>query len=216
MPIHDWSSVASGLFHHFHQTWSVAISDHLNAGVLPNELMALVEQRIAEKPTATIIRQSDGEFYSELANRILIKHSLGQIVAVIEILSPGNKAGRAAIKELVEKVSGLVQNGVHVMLIDLFGPTSRDPNGIHKLVWDEFQVEDFEFPQGKDRMVVFYEGNPGSVAYIEPVGLGDLLPDMPLILAKKLHIRVPLERIYMETWQKLPQVVKTAVESQGK
>jgi hypothetical protein len=35
MPIHDWTRVTPGIFHHFHQRWVLAISDVLNAGLLP-------------------------------------------------------------------------------------------------------------------------------------------------------------------------------------
>lgn len=46
-PIHDWSQVDAGLFHHFHQRWIAAISDALNAGGLPPDYYALAEQRTA-------------------------------------------------------------------------------------------------------------------------------------------------------------------------
>src|SRR6516165_8601873 len=45
MPIHDWNRVPAGLFHDFHQSWSIRIKDALNAGRLPKGLIALVEQR---------------------------------------------------------------------------------------------------------------------------------------------------------------------------
>ncbi len=45
MPIHDWTRVPAGLFHHFHQSWSIRITDALNAGMLPPGTAALVEQR---------------------------------------------------------------------------------------------------------------------------------------------------------------------------
>ena len=45
MPIHDWARVPAGLFHDFHQSWSIRIKDALNAGLLPRGLSALVEQR---------------------------------------------------------------------------------------------------------------------------------------------------------------------------
>jgi len=45
MPIHDWSRIPSGLFHDFHQTWSIQIKMALNAGILPKGISALVEQR---------------------------------------------------------------------------------------------------------------------------------------------------------------------------
>src|SRR5205823_2762694 len=36
-------------------------------------------------------------------NRIAIRHSLGTVVSVIEIVSPGNKSSRAALKQFVDK-----------------------------------------------------------------------------------------------------------------
>src|SRR5438552_113197 len=47
MPIHDWSRVPAGLFHHFHQHWAVSICDALNAGRLPKGYSALIDQSAA-------------------------------------------------------------------------------------------------------------------------------------------------------------------------
>ena len=44
MPAHDWSKVIPGIFHDFHQRWSLNISDALNEKLLPKEMYALVEQ----------------------------------------------------------------------------------------------------------------------------------------------------------------------------
>src|SRR5947207_4435473 len=119
MPIHDWTRVYAGLFHDFHQTWSICIKNALNAGMLPPGLSALVEQKAGPKesdvltvdafteqrragesngglltmepPATRIVRKSSKESYADLANRIVVKHKLGRTVAVIEIVSPGNK-----------------------------------------------------------------------------------------------------------------------------
>ena len=48
MPMHDWTRVPSGLFHDFHQRWTAALSNALNAGCLPKGFYALVEQRVEE------------------------------------------------------------------------------------------------------------------------------------------------------------------------
>src|SRR5262245_28699639 len=118
MPLHDWSKVPAGLFHHFHQDWSIEIARELNRGRLPEGLSALVEQRSGPKesdvptveevtaprqrstagaavatldqPSAPIVRRTSKELYARRANRIVIKHHLGRTVAVIEIVSPGN------------------------------------------------------------------------------------------------------------------------------
>ena len=44
MPMHNWTQVEPTIFHHFHQRWSIAIVDALNAGLLPSGLSALIEQ----------------------------------------------------------------------------------------------------------------------------------------------------------------------------
>ena len=55
MPIHDWTRVPSGLFHEFHQSWSVRIKDALNIGPLSNGFYALVEYLICNTYEALVI-----------------------------------------------------------------------------------------------------------------------------------------------------------------
>src|SRR4051794_16302630 len=44
MPIHDWTKVDAGIFHHFHQSWINALALALNQGRLPTDYYALAEQ----------------------------------------------------------------------------------------------------------------------------------------------------------------------------
>jgi len=242
MPIHDWSRVPSGLFHDFHQSWSVRIKDALNAGRLPKGVAALVEQRAGPResdvlaieqrnlrapknpesngdvatlppPVTRIVRRTTKEIYASRANRIVVKHHLGRIIAVIEIVSPGNKDSRAALRDFVEKTVDCLRKGIHVLIVDLFPPTQRDPYGIHKVIWDEIVEEDFTFPEGKDRILVSYETGGERAAYIEPVAVGDVLPDMPLFLTNYLHVMVPLEPTYQATWDAGPEELRLAVET---
>lgn len=240
MPLHDWSRVPSGLFHDFHQSWSIRIKDALNAGRLPKGVAALVEQRAgpreadvlsiegksdwrraendggvatANRPATRIVRRSSKEIYAGSANRIVVKHHLGRIIAVIEIVSPGNKDSRAALRDFVEKTLDFLRTGVHVLVVDLFPPSPRDPFGIHKVIWDEIEEEDFSFPPGKDRILASYETGGERVAYVEPIAVGDELPDMPLFLTSDLHVKVPLEPTYRATWEAGPQELRVAVET---
>lgn len=241
MPLHDWTRVPSGLFHDFHQSWSIRIKDALNADRLPSGTVALVEQRSGprepdvlaieararrprldldtggvatqEPPATQMIRRTGKEIYAGRANRIVIRHHLGRIVAVIEILSPGNKDSRAALRDFVDKTVQFLREGIHVLVVDLFPPTVRDPLGIHKVIWDELEEEPFAFPPGKDRILVSYESGDERVAYIEPVAVDDALPDMPLFLASQLHVAVPLESTYQATWDATPQELRQAVET---
>lgn len=241
MPIHDWTRIPAGLFHHFHQDWSIEIARELNRGRLPKGLSALVEQRsgpreadvltiestrepgqrssdggggvaIADPPATRIVRRTTKEIYAGRANRIVVRYHLGRIVAVIEIVSPGNKGSRAALRDFVEKTIDMLRAGIHVLIVDLFPPTPRDPWGIHKAIWDEIEEEDFAFPEGEDRVLVSYETGGQHAAYVEPVAVGDELPDMPLFLTNALHIKVPLEPTYQATWDASPEELRTAVE----
>jgi len=241
MPIHDWSGVPSGIFHHFHQDWSVEIARSLNRN-LPRGLSALVEQRAGPKegdvltveswsqakrnrptesggvltldpPRTSIIRKTSKEIYADKANRIVVRHRLGRIVAVIEIVSPGNKDSRAALRDFLDKTIVFMRQGVHLLIVDLFPPSPRDPFGMHKAIWDEIHEEDFQFPAGKDRLLASYEMGNERTAYIEPIGVGDTRPSMPLFLSQGMHIQVPLEPTYQSTWDASPEVMRTAVET---
>ena len=239
MPIHDWTRVQSGLFHEFHQSWSVRIKDALNGGVLTKGYYALVEQKVdgpepdviavemkkrAKSPGGTVATldppktsltarlSSDAVRYARKANRISIRHPLGDVVAVIEIVSPGNKDSRNALRSLVEKAVAFLRNGVHLLLVDLFPPSDRDPQGIHKAIWDELANDPFELSPDKRLTLVSYQAANGLTAYIEPICVGQVMPDMPLFLAPGAHVHVPLEATYQSTWAVCPEPIRELVE----
>ncbi len=59
MPIHDWTRVEAGIFHHFHHRWISAVSDALNAGLLPDEYYALAEQDVGRfGPDVLIVQRN--------------------------------------------------------------------------------------------------------------------------------------------------------------
>src|SRR5437764_3248754 len=136
MPIHDWSRVHANLFHDFHQTWTIAIRNGLNGGLLPKGYSALVEPHVGSL--------THDESLAARGNRIAIRHPLGQVICMIEIVSPGNKGSRNALRSFVEKTVEFLRQGVHVLVVDLFPPSVRDPQGIHKAIWDEIQEKPFE------------------------------------------------------------------------
>jgi hypothetical protein len=241
MPIHDWSRVPAGLLHHFHQHWSIEIAATLNRGRLPKGIAALVEQRSGPResdvpaietrakansgfgddagivtmapPVTRFVSRTTKQIYATRANLIVLKHHLGRTIAVIEIVSPGNKDSRAALRDFVDKTIQLLRAGIHVLTIDLFPPTPRDPLGMHKVIWDEIEEKDFAMPTGKDRILASYETGGVQACYVEPIGVGDVLPDMPLFLANGWHVSVPLESTYQATWNACPEELRVAVET---
>jgi hypothetical protein len=48
MPVHDWTRVKAGLFHHFHSGWVTHLTEALNGGLLPKGYYALAEQHAGQ------------------------------------------------------------------------------------------------------------------------------------------------------------------------
>jgi hypothetical protein len=139
MPIHDWTRVEAGDFHHFHQCWVVALGNALNSGLLPPGYMAMAEQVTgrpipdvvtlrtrepkegpeggiavaAAPPAARLIAKIERVNYAKRADRVVIRHGRGKVVAIIEILSPGNKDSRLALRTFVEKAADILNQGVN-------------------------------------------------------------------------------------------------------
>ncbi len=241
MPIHDWSRVDANLFHDFHQTWTISVRNALNGGLLPRGYSALVEQHAAgvvpdvialqnrprpTKPVGPIggtvitatppksrhVVRAQQEIFAARANRVTIRHPLGRVVCVIEIVSPGNKSARSALRAFVEKTVDLLRHGIHLLVIDLFPPSARDPQGIHKAIWDEIEDQPFELPPDKPLTLAAYVADVPKVGYIEPVAVGDVLPDMPAYLDPDSFVPVPLEATYQATWDSCPEAMREAVE----
>lgn len=208
MPIHDWTKVPPTLFHDFHQSWTVRIKDALNGGTLPRGYYALIQQRLKESEFPT-----DAARCAQRANVISVQDPLDDVLAKIEIVSPGNKDSKSSLHSFVEKTAALLRNGVHLLVVDLFPPSDRDPQGIHKAIWDEFTDEPFTLPPGKPLTLVGYQTESDFSAYIEPVAVGDTMPDMPLFLAPGVHVLVPLESTYQATWTVCPEPIRQLVEA---
>jgi hypothetical protein len=171
---------------------------------------------IASPPRTRFIKRAEPDLYALKADRIAIRHRLGDMVAVIEIVSPGNKGSRAAIRTFVDKAVTFLRHGVHLLIIDLFPPTPRDPQGIHKLIWDEILEEPFVLPSDKPFTLAAYSAGDVKTAYVEQVAVGDVLPEMPVFLEPDRYIPAPLEPTYQTTWDASPAAFREAVLEDSK
>jgi hypothetical protein len=142
------------------------------------------------------------------ANRqISIRHvSDHRMVAMIELVSPGNKASVQEFDSFVGKARMVLNEGIHLIVIDPFPPTKRDPNGIHAAIWDAMTGKPFSLPADKPlTLASYYSGEEDDItAYVDPIAVGDVLPDKPLFLSAERHVNVPLEATYMAAWQTFP------------
>ena len=57
-----------------------------------------------------------------------------------------------------------------------------------------------------------YEACKLPRAWVETIGVGDPLPDMPLFLDIGRHVSVPLERTYQEAYRGVPEFWREVIE----
>ena len=121
--------------------------------------------------------------YRALRRTIAIRHRTGHdLVAMIEILSPGNKSSRSAVDQFVAKSASAIRLGIHLLVIDLFPPTSFDPQGMHGEIWAQVGGQ-FQLPPNQPLLFAAYEAVERPRAYVEPSAVGHELPLMPVFLA---------------------------------
>jgi hypothetical protein len=220
MPVHDWARVDAGIFHAFHHDWITELTHALNRGLLPREYYALPEQHAAgfgpdvltlqeEQPIA----ETDMAFYRRKQKAIVVRHGSGdRIVAMIEIVSPGNKAARNPLRAFVQKAAELLENGIHLLIIDLHPPGRRDPDGIHGEIWQEIAGQEYAAPADKPLTLAAYESGNTVRAYVVPVAVGDALTDMPLFLEPGKAVAIPLEATYNAAFAEVPRRWRRGLE----
>ncbi len=232
MPMHDWTLVDAGIFHAFHHGWIHEIARCLNRGLLPADYYALPEQiavgvgpdvlalqeigpddeggnatatALSVRPKTRFTAESDAEFYRKKKKAVAVRHVSGdRIVAFVEIVSPGNKSSRRPFQSFIDKACTLLERRIHLLIVDPFPPGPRDPQGVHAAIWREVNDQEFELPDDKPLTLVAYECDDVTRAFIEPVAVGDSLPDMPLFLEPNGCVKVPLEASYGAAFADMP------------
>jgi hypothetical protein len=224
VPIHDWSRVDENLFHAFQQRWISALCDALNTEDLPEDHFALIE-RVAQVPAPNIpsLPPSSGRDVPTAqadkdrsivpqADRVAVRRDDGQLIAAVEIVSQADKASDVTLRAFAGRASKMIVGGIHLLIVDLFPPTENAPHGIHKAIWDELEEVDFELPGDKPLIAASYDSGPLPVSYVEPLAVGDILPEMPLFLRPDSYVPAPLEASYQTAWDLFPAVLKKRLE----
>jgi len=171
---------------------------------------------VAEHPPKTRFTwDAEAEGYLAKKDLLAIRNVDGILVAAIEIVSPGNKSSQERLRKFVQKTIDFLNQGVHVLVIDLFPPSSRDPVGIHHAIWSKYDGY-FEFQPDKPLTLASYmAGSEGTIAraYVEPIAHGEALPVMPLFLWPDRYINVELETSYKNAWAVFPAPLKPKLET---
>lgn len=210
MPVHDWPRVSDGAFHDFHYSWVLEIKRALKRGLLPKGYYVMAEQIGGDLGAPDVLTlQTSGQKPDDdgsLSGRsVVVRHtSNDRIVAMIEILSAGNKSSRHAIRSFLDKAVAALDSEIHLLLVDVHPAGPRDPNGIHGAVMNEIGKEEYELPSEHLLTAVSYIGGIVVEAFVEHFVVGDPIPEMPLFLTRENYVRVPLEAAYMAAWEDVP------------
>ncbi len=154
-------------------------------------------------PNVKLTDETDREFYRRKQNAIVVRHVRGD--RVVEIVSPGNKPGLRVFQAFVERAAELIDQQVHLLLLDVFPPGPRDPQGIHGAIWEDIAGEFYTLPAGSLLTFAAYEAGLRVRAYAQHPALGDELPDMPLFLAREACVKVPLAQCYQSAYAAVPR-----------
>jgi hypothetical protein len=164
-------------------------------------------------PRARVMASAEMDDYVLKRRTVVIRHSSNdRIVALVEIVSPGNKSSRHALRSFVEKAVEALYRGFHLLVVDLFPPTPRDPQGIHAAIWGEISDEPFALPPDEPLTLAAYSAGPVKRAYVEPTAVGRELMEMPLFLEPEFHVNVPLEATYQAAYRGVPRRWRDVLE----
>lgn len=156
----------------------------------------------------------EAEPFTRRQNSVVIRHaSNDRVIALIEILSAGNKSSNTEFRTFVNKTVKFLERGCHVLLIDLHARTKRDPGGIHPAIWARLGGRPTPMPAEKPLTLAAYHASSPLTAYVEPVAVGDTLIGMPLFLAPDWYVSVPLEATYLAAYRGVPRHLRETLES---
>ena len=231
MPVRDWSRVNTCVFRDFHHSWISQIKHTLNDGVLPMDFYAMAEQwpstgqprtpaprpstGVLPRPKVRDAAQTEEDWYRRKKSHVKVRHLTDdRVIALIEIVSAGNKSSKKAFQAFVDKTLELLDAEVHLLLIDVLPRTKRDPQGIHPAIWENITDEPASCSGNGPLSAVAYEVvRDGVNAYCESCAVGANLPDMPLFLAEDAQVPVPLEKTYAAAFREVPQRWRQVIDA---
>lgn len=171
---------------------------------------------VAEAPPKVAYHKtlSEADTYRARRRSIAIRHRSGhRLVAIVEVLSPGNKDGDQHVRAIVDKSVACIQQGIHLLVIDLFPPGTFDPEGIHGAIWSGLGYEgDHSDHPDQPLTLASYLADRPPEAYVQPVAVGEELIDMPVFLDVDHYVNVPLQPTYDRAWKGVPKIWRDVVE----
>jgi len=179
--------------------------DDANGGMSFGDSLAGAVAIAEHPPKISYTLEVDEDIYAAKADWVVIHHvSDDRVVALIEIVSPGNKHTKSALDRLVKKLDELFLDQRHILLIDLFPPGTHDPLGVHESLWSRHYDQCPGVSAEKPLTLASYRSGHLPTAYFEPITVGQPLRDMPLFLEPNWYVNVPLEATYQKAFAGIP------------
>lgn len=142
-------------------------------------------------------------------SRIVVRHrSRKNVVAVIEVVSPGNKGKQPALDAFVFKAVDLLQASIQLLILDLFPPGKRDPGGIHSAIWAKLSKERLKIEDNRPITLASYSAGEIIEAFVERVSVEDDLPKMPLFLSPDEHVMLPTQATCDRAFKLVPGAIQ--------
>ena len=170
---------------------------------------------MSERPPKARFHIVDEARWYAAKNRVVsIRHASDhEVVAVVEVVSLGNKNSRHGIDAFLRKANQLLSVGVHLTVIDVFPPGRRDPEGIHPLIWGGESDPPLQFDPTKPLTCAAYIGSPGAEAFVETFAVRGTLPDIPVFVTEREYVELPLEATYLAAFEDVPGAVRELLET---
>jgi hypothetical protein len=222
MPLHDWNQLAD--WETVHGAWVVELHRWLKArlpagfrstlATVPSLVVAPVPvhpdvsvRRHPEPPEAPptppgdlLAMDPDEKVTLALAeaDRAVHVHHGGNLVAVLELLSPANKDRPDKRRRTTDRYVGYLLNGIHLLVVDVH----PRPEGF-SFADDVAAVLEYATPALPPPFAVSYrvgardpELGQDLEVWRRPLAVGQSLPTLPLPLTRELAVRVDLESTY--------------------
>jgi hypothetical protein len=169
---------------------------------------------LVAQPRMEATAETDMEFYRRKGTSLAVRHVSGdRVVAMIEIVSPGNKSTRNALRFFVEKAAALLDQRIHLLIVDLLPPGRHDPQGIHAAIWEDIAGQEYTAPAGRPLTAVSYETALTVRAFVQNLAVGLVLPAMPLFLEPNGCVQMPLDETYQAAFAEMPRRWRTVLDA---
>ncbi len=214
----------------FHARWATGIADFLDRtlprrffAVVQTHLGSSVEADVAEFETLSLAGPGNGTaggvavqtwappvatlvmpavFPDVFEVQVRDNEDFGRLLAVIELISPGNKDRDEARRAFAAKCATYLQRGVGVIIVDVV--TNRHANLHNELIRLLGQDERFSLPDNESIYAVAYRparrANANEIEmWSTALAIGGNLPLLPLALRRVGSVPLDLEATYTDT-----------------